>query len=117
MKKGDFSGIYTDEYYDIYGRPLPLYYVGTENGLFILATDINNPKTYGRYTRDFIDAGLDEIKKTFIKQGWSADIELTPETWKEHAVYRMNGSGNLYDIRGRVVLFNIPPAGDPEVVL
>lgn len=66
----------------------------------------------------------EQIKAAFAKDGWSSDIEfseLTMQDAKEIGCYsivrgmehgkkffRMKATGNIFDSRGKIVLYNIP---------
>ena len=70
----------------------------------------------------------EEIKKHFIKNGWSDSIDFEPFTLeraekmgvfdiiqnikKGHQYFRMTATGNIYDDRSEVRLYNINPSDD-----
>ena len=74
----------------------------------------------------------EEIKNQFIAAGWSDDISLEPFTLehaekmgvfdiiqnikKGHQYFRMTASGNIYDDRGEVRLYNINPSDDAAYI-
>lgn len=61
----------------------------------------------------------EEIRETFIKKGWSQDIEfemISPEQMTKDGhlgvpnkpFFKMMESGNIFDCHGKVYCFNIP---------
>ena len=70
----------------------------------------------------------EEIKKQFVAAGWIDDISLEPFTLAQaekmgvfdiiqnikngHQYFRMTASGNIYDDRGEVRLYNFNPSDD-----
>jgi len=66
----------------------------------------------------------EEIKNNFVKSGWDKTISFRELTLKEaqeenllfvingmskgRKYFRMNVSGNIYNDKGKIVLFNIP---------
>lgn len=71
----------------------------------------------------------EEIKKAFIAEGWRADIEFKPLTLdaaekigvfdiiqnikKGRKYFRMTATGNIFDDRGEIRLYNIKPIENP----
>lgn len=67
---------------------------------------------------------LSDVKELFIRQGWSKDIELEELSMKDvrdigscsmeaamlkgHKFFRMKQSGNIFDSKGNIVIYNIP---------
>lgn len=67
---------------------------------------------------------LDDVHDLFVRQGWSEDIELEELSVKDvrdigscsmeaamlkgHKFFRMKQSGNIFDSKGNIVVYNIP---------
>ena len=65
----------------------------------------------------------EDIKKDFIEKGWAEDIEFSIVTHDEakkfgnfgmahsikhgHTFFKMNSTGNIYDDKGRIAMYNL----------
>lgn len=65
-----------------------------------------------------------DVKELFIRQGWNKDIELEELSMQDvqdigsysmeaamlkgHKFFRMKRSGNIFDSKGNIVIYNVP---------